>query len=848
MDLWLNLLTGWFLRFVFCGSFLLFVCWLIQRRMTQPALRQRLGELGIFAALSVPVLSLLPSWLLVPSVVLDVFSPPNIEHLEVPTPPGNQTVWIESEMVWHEGQNIEMVPVFGNDIDSNPHVNKVDGETLPVEDGSPSLSTMWQFLAPRLWTMARLAAFTCLLISMIMFLRLLLGVAYVFRLLLRCEPAPEHITELLTTDRPVRVLQSSYLQVPISFGLLNPTIVFPTAMCRNFPKEHIHWILRHEMTHIRRHDSWSGLLCGLGSSCYFFLPWFWAITRQVRLSQEFIADASVIDEPAKEPDYAEFLLRLTRMNAAPDMVTGVSGTSSDLYRRVSMLLQKPVTIQQQCPRRWWMPAAVCLFTLAIIGSGLGIGAQADAQQVIVTRVQTSEKFDNQKNGDKSEAVYRVFVVPAKEENVTKKIKVLVVQDQGKNIQVEAIPQDVLPKIVVGKKSDKDSTIVIEKIIRVAPKNMIWKEKDGDKRIEIEVENDSPKIFLWQDKDGVRKIIDGKIADSEKLLKKTIIRQNVEGKEQNQNQEKRIIILQKVDKGFAELDEALKKLEGKLSPDQTKKIRAAIENAMKQVPNNVQMQRFELVVPQKVVQPKIAQDLIVSQPPGRLGVAYASPSDVLADHLNLEKNSGILVTKVFPKTPAEKVGFQANDVIVEFASQKVTRDLKEFVVLIRDLPAKKKVNAVVIRKGKRRTLKGIELGAAPEVWQLRVEPKQGFKFVPKPPQPPKVALPPVKGKFLVIPQAPKAPAAITVKGSKDVNISTFRNNDRFNTRYQEGSLIITVSGTVKDGKAAVSEIHVQDGDNATKFQSVDAVPKRYRAKVDRILEVTRSNAVKVEFRN
>src|SRR5207249_1227066 len=93
-----------------------------------------------------------------------------------------------------------------------------------------------------------------------------------------------------------------------------------------------------ELTHLRRRDGWGALLLSLGQSAYFYLPWFWWLRRQVRLCQEYVADAAAVAAGGSREDYAEFLLNWTAAPAAPAGATGVCGTQSDLFRRITMLL------------------------------------------------------------------------------------------------------------------------------------------------------------------------------------------------------------------------------------------------------------------------------------------------------------------------------------------------------------------------------------------------------------------------------------------------------------------------------------------------------------------------------
>src|SRR5262249_49953159 len=148
-----------------------------------------------------------------------------------------------------------------------------------------------------------------------------------------------------------RLLVSDRLHVPVCCGLLRPTVLLPAALAEQAPETALRWVFAHELTHVRRRDAWGRLLFGLAQAVYFYVAWFWPLRRQVRLCQEYLADAAAVEQGAWPEDYAEFLLRLVALPAAPAAATGVLGHSSDLFRRVTMLL-KPSPLEKRCPRVW----------------------------------------------------------------------------------------------------------------------------------------------------------------------------------------------------------------------------------------------------------------------------------------------------------------------------------------------------------------------------------------------------------------------------------------------------------------------------------------------------------------
>src|SRR5262249_16652625 len=58
----------------------------------------------------------------------------------------------------------------------------------------------------------------------------------------------------------------------------------------------------------------------------------------------------------------------------PAGVTGVSGSCSDLFWRIRMLLQTPRPREPKCPRRWALATAAGFLSLAVLAAGFGASA------------------------------------------------------------------------------------------------------------------------------------------------------------------------------------------------------------------------------------------------------------------------------------------------------------------------------------------------------------------------------------------------------------------------------------------------------------------------------------------
>ena len=218
---------------------------------------------------------------------------------------------------------------------------------------------------------------------------------------------------------------------------------------------------------------------------------------------------------------------------------------------------------------------------------------------------------------------------------------------------------------------------------------------------------------------------------------------------------------------------------------------------------------------------------------RLGARFAKPGATLTAQLDLPRGQGLVLEEVTENSAAAKAGLKAHDILLELDGKAVSNSVVEFMRLLEKVKEDAAVDVVVLRRGKNETIKGLKLPRA------EAAPAFGPADFRRPPQMPPVPFAmPAAPAFGGLPPGPPFGAP----GGNGVLTTTFRDNDRFVTRHQEGSLIITVLGKAGAGKAAVLRIHVQDGRDSGQYDGIDKVPDLYRAKVKGLIEtVQKSNA-------
>lgn len=209
---------------------------------------------------------------------------------------------------------------------------------------------------------------------------------------------------------------------------------------------------------------------------------------------------------------------------------------------------------------------------------------------------------------------------------------------------------------------------------------------------------------------------------------------------------------------------------------------------------------------------------------RLGARVEKPSAALVDQLDLPRGQGLVLDEVLNDSAAAKAGLKANDILLELNGKPVPSDPAEFTRLLQDVKPDTKVDAVVMRKTRKETIKGLSLPKVPEVQQ-----QPGFNF-----------------------QFPNVPFGNGRRngrgnfGGGGGSTSIHRSNDAFTARNQQGEVAVTITGKMTDGKAEVSEIQVQDGGKTIAYKSVDKLPEQYRDTAQKLLNAVQGRRVRLRI--
>ncbi|HVS34847.1 MAG TPA: M56 family metallopeptidase [Gemmataceae bacterium] len=273
-----------------------------------------------------------------------------------------------------------------------------------------------------------------------------------------------------------------------------------------------------------------------------------------------------------------------------------------------------------------------------------------------------------------------------------------------------------------------------------------------------------------------------------------------------------------------VDELLKNMPN-LDPNQAKLLREQMRQAREQLRRAMQLQGrqggFGGGFP---INPGFPN----AQPQeGRLGVTVEKPGDALVNQLELPGDQGLVIRDMKPDSAAAHAGLKEYDILLELDGKPVPSNPEEFRQAVDAIKANTPVDVVVMRKGRKETIKGLSL---PEAKAADAQPGLNPNLPQFPPNFPNIA-----------PNFPN----INVANGGNVSISTSRTNDHFTTTRLEPGLIVQVTGTIDNGKAKLGQVMIQDANSINRYDCLEKTPEKFRDQAKSLLEMTEKGSVKVD---
>ena len=210
--------------------------------------------------------------------------------------------------------------------------------------------------------------------SVLLLLHMLAGSLWIRRIVASARPVGdrawldgfEEVSDRLSLRRPVRLLESPHLAVPVAWGAIRPAILIPRD-AQAWSDERRRCVLAHELAHIKRWDTLTQTGARLACALHWFNPLAWKAARAMQLEREKACDDYVLNvSRARASEYAGHLLDIARRapgSWAPPIGVLAMARRSQLEGRVLSILDGG---RRRSPAPTPMAASVAVALLIVL--------------------------------------------------------------------------------------------------------------------------------------------------------------------------------------------------------------------------------------------------------------------------------------------------------------------------------------------------------------------------------------------------------------------------------------------------------------------------------------------------
>ena len=212
----------------------------------------------------------------------------------------------------------------------NPTQNSSNTETLSNILTNSYSSHNYLYIGTLIWI---IGVFIFVIYSLILYIKLNNNIRYAT---LCNEQYFEDNKLKVGISKKVKLYESSLIQSPFVYGIINPRIYIPTNISAN----ELSYILMHELVHIKRHDNIIKPISYIILVFHWFNPLMWLSFNLMNKDMEMSCDEKVMDCFGEEIkfDYSNSLLTLATTNKSLIYATPLSFGESNIKTRIKNVL------------------------------------------------------------------------------------------------------------------------------------------------------------------------------------------------------------------------------------------------------------------------------------------------------------------------------------------------------------------------------------------------------------------------------------------------------------------------------------------------------------------------------
>lgn len=248
-------------------------------------------------------------------------------------------VWFVVTLQFYYSQYSRFLSVEPSGLDS-----KAIATLVPQGQGFRSVIIEWMIRGEQLLPYLSVAY---LLLMVVLCIRWVIG--YRYTAMIRKEglvkiPAEwrlfvKQTAQQLSITREISIYLSEKIGSPLTIGFIKPLILVPVASINHLTVSQLEAVILHEMAHIKRYDYLINILLSVTEISLFFNPFTQLLSKQIRKERENSCDDWVLQFQYSATTYAEALLRIAQMQAAPAFAMAAKGSNeNELLTRVKRMI------------------------------------------------------------------------------------------------------------------------------------------------------------------------------------------------------------------------------------------------------------------------------------------------------------------------------------------------------------------------------------------------------------------------------------------------------------------------------------------------------------------------------
>jgi bla regulator protein blaR1 len=246
-------------------------------------------------------------------------------------------------------QNTEAIPAISHTPTASTSETIVNRAPVSTSTSAHTLQNGIETLVQYFNAHASIVVIVWFIVFMARFVKVLSGLVYAQRVRhYQTNPAPadwqQRLAQLLKKlqiSRPVSLLESAIIKIPMVVGILKPVVLVPMGMLTHISPEQVESILIHELAHIRRQDYLFNLIQHMVDTLFFFNPALVWVSSLIRGERENCCDDIAISQTRSRRQLINALVSFHEYTQASNgFALQFAGKENQVVKRVKRIVHK----------------------------------------------------------------------------------------------------------------------------------------------------------------------------------------------------------------------------------------------------------------------------------------------------------------------------------------------------------------------------------------------------------------------------------------------------------------------------------------------------------------------------